>query len=231
MSSETSHKATAESPWANLKYDGPAGIAVFLVALPLCLGIALASGAPLFAGVLAGIVGGLVVGVLSGSQLSVSGPAAGLAVIVFGGIQDIGSYRGFLLAVVLSGVIQLVLGLLRFGVIADYVPNSVIKGMLAGIGSRTRSQVWRVATGDGSSARRPLPFGRIAGSPRSAWTSPRSTIGPTILLPPAVARPRSLNRWGERFQPLNPPSHAVLRLLSLSTRSLTVGFVSLRCQS
>ena len=134
MSSETSHKATAESSWANLKYDGPAGIAVFLVALPLCLGIALASGAPLFAGVLAGIVGGLVVGVLSGSQLSVSGPAAGLAVIVFGGIQDIGSYRGFLLAVVLSGVIQLVLGLLRFGVIADYVPNSVIKGMLAGIG-------------------------------------------------------------------------------------------------
>lgn len=134
MSSETSPKATAESPWANLKYDGPAGIAVFLVALPLCLGIALASGAPLLSGVIAGIVGGLVVGALSGSQVSVSGPAAGLAVIVFGGIQDIGSYPGFLVAVALSGVIQFALGLLKFGVIADYVPNSVIKGMLAAIG-------------------------------------------------------------------------------------------------
>jgi len=134
MSIETGQTDTSPSPWENLKQDGPAGIAVFLVALPLCLGIALASGAPLLAGVLAGIVGGLVVGVLSGSQVSVSGPAAGLAVIVFGAIQDIGSYQGFLLAVVLSGIIQVALGLLRFGVIADYVPNSVIKGMLAGIG-------------------------------------------------------------------------------------------------
>lgn len=116
------------------KRDGPAGTVVFLVALPLCLGIALASGAPLFAGVIAGAVGGIIVSVLSGSQLSVSGPAAGLAVIVAAAIQDLGSYQTFLCAVVLAGVIQFMLGVVRMGVIADYVPNSVIKGMLAAIG-------------------------------------------------------------------------------------------------
>ena len=94
----------------NLKYDAPASIVVFLVAVPLCLGIALASGAPLFSGIIAGIVGGIVVGILSGSQLGVSGPAAGLAVIVLHAIQDLGGYEIFLLAVVIGGVIQLVLG-------------------------------------------------------------------------------------------------------------------------
>lgn len=118
----------------SFKYDVSAGVVVWLVALPLCLGIALGSGAPMFAGVIAGIVGGVVVGILSSSQVSVSGPAAGLAVIVMVAIQDIGSYRGFLVAVVLSGALQLVFGVLKFGQIADYVPNSVIKGMLAGIG-------------------------------------------------------------------------------------------------
>lgn len=117
-----------------LKYDGPAGIVVFLVALPLCLGIALGSGAPMFAGVIAGIVGGILVGLLSGSHVSVSGPAAGLAVIVLTGIQGLGSYQKFLAAVVLCGMLQLAFGVLRLGGIADYVPNSVIKGMLAGIG-------------------------------------------------------------------------------------------------
>jgi MFS superfamily sulfate permease-like transporter len=117
-----------------LKYDGPAGTVVFLVALPLCLGIALGSGVSLFGGMIAGIVGGIVVGLLSGSHVSVSGPAAGLAVIVLNAIPGIGSYEGFLVAVVLSGLLQLIFGLLRFGVVADYVPNSVIKGMLAGIG-------------------------------------------------------------------------------------------------
>lgn len=107
---------------------------MFLVALPLCLGIALGSGASLFSGVIAGIVGGLVVSVFSGSQVSVSGPAAGLAVIVLTAIHEIGSYQGFLVAVVLSGLLQLTFAVLRLGVIADYVPNSVIKGMLAGIG-------------------------------------------------------------------------------------------------
>src|SRR6476646_8017849 len=117
-----------------LKHDGPAGTVVFLVALPLCLGIALGSGAPMFAGVIAGIVGGMLVTLLSGSEVSVSGPAAGLAVIVMTAIQAIGSYQGFLVAVVLSGLLQLLFGLLKFGAIVDYVPNSVIKGMLAGIG-------------------------------------------------------------------------------------------------
>ena len=117
-----------------LRHDGPAGLVVFLVALPLCLGIALASGAPLFAGIIAGVVGGVVVSIASGSNVSVSGPAAGLAVIVATAIQSLGSYKVFLLALVLAGLMQLILGALRLGVIGDYVPNSVIKGMLAGIG-------------------------------------------------------------------------------------------------
>ena len=114
--------------------DIPAGIVVFLVALPLCLGIALASGAPLFSGVIAGVVAGLVVSLLSGSELSVSGPAAGLAVIVATSIESLGGFEVFTVAVVLSGFIQLGLGAVRAGVIGDYVPNSVIKGMLAAIG-------------------------------------------------------------------------------------------------
>ena len=118
----------------NLKSDIPASIVVFLVAVPLCLGIALASGAPLFSGIIAGIVGGIVVGSLSGSQLGVSGPAAGLAVIVLTAINDLGAFEIFLLAVFLGGVIQLILGFLRAGVIGYYFPNSVITGMLSGIG-------------------------------------------------------------------------------------------------
>ncbi len=109
-------------------------IVVLLVAIPLCLGIALASGAPLFAGIVAGVVGGIVVGSLSGSSLSVSGPAAGLTVIVSLGIINLVSYETFLLAVVLAGVFQLILGYLKAGALGDYVPNSVIKGMLAAIG-------------------------------------------------------------------------------------------------
>lgn len=114
--------------------DVPAGIVVFLVALPLCLGIALASGAPLFSGLIAGIVAGLVVTLFSGSELSVSGPAAGLAVIVASAITDLGGFPVFTVAVVLAGLIQIAFGLLRAGVIGDYVPNSVIRGMLAAIG-------------------------------------------------------------------------------------------------
>lgn len=118
----------------NLKFDLPAGLVVFLVALPLCLGIALASGAPLFSGVISGIIGGVVISLLSGSEVSVSGPAAGLAVIVATSIQNLGSFRIFLLAVFLSGVFQFLLGIFRAGVIGNYVPNCVIKGMLAAIG-------------------------------------------------------------------------------------------------
>jgi MFS superfamily sulfate permease-like transporter len=117
-----------------LKQDLPASIVVFFVALPLCLGIALASGAPLFSGVIAGIVGGIIVGALSGSQVGVSGPAAGLAAIVLTAIGTLGGYQNFLLAVVLGGAIQLLFGILKAGVIGYYFPSSVIKGMLSGIG-------------------------------------------------------------------------------------------------
>jgi MFS superfamily sulfate permease-like transporter len=118
----------------NLKNDLPASIVVFFVALPLCLGIALASGAPLFSGVIAGIIGGVIVGSLSGSKLGVSGPAAGLAAIVLTAIGTLGGYENFLVAVVLAGIIQLIFGFLKAGVIGYYFPSSVIKGMLTGIG-------------------------------------------------------------------------------------------------
>lgn len=123
-----------KSLFQNLKYDVSASIVVFFVALPLCLGIALASGAPLFAGIIAGIIGGIVVGFLSGSPLGVSGPAAGLAVLVLGYISLLGSWEAFILAVVVCGIIQLICGYLKLGTIAYYFPSSVIKGMLAGIG-------------------------------------------------------------------------------------------------
>ena len=118
----------------DLKSDLPASIVVFFVAVPLCLGIALASGAPLFAGIIAGIVGGIVVGMASGSSLGVSGPAAGLAVIVFTSIATLGSWPVFLMAVVLAGIFQLLLGFAKAGFIAYFFPSSVIKGMLTGIG-------------------------------------------------------------------------------------------------
>lgn len=117
-----------------LKYDLPAGISVFLVALPLCLGIALASDAPLYSGLLSGIIGGIVVSFISGSQLSVSGPAAGLTTIVIVTIASLGDFRLFLLSVVIAGLFQLLLGIFKLGTLAYYFPSSVIKGMLAAIG-------------------------------------------------------------------------------------------------
>jgi len=117
----------------NLKNDIPASIVVFFVALPLCLGIALASGAPLFSGLIAGIIGGILVGSLSGSAIGVSGPAAGLAAIVFTAIGSLG-FENFLVAVVLAGVIQILFGVFKAGVIGYFFPSSVIKGMLTGIG-------------------------------------------------------------------------------------------------
>ncbi len=124
----------AQYYFRHVKDDFPAGIVVFLVALPLCLGIALASGAPLFSGLIAGLVGGLIVSWLSGSQLSVSGPAAGLTVIVFNAIETLGSFQGLLVAGVLAGIMQLTLGFLRAGIIGAFFPSAVIKGMLAAIG-------------------------------------------------------------------------------------------------
>lgn len=117
-----------------LRHDLPAGLSVFLVALPLCLGIAMASGAPLYAGLLAGIIGGMLTALLSGSQLAVSGPAAGLTTITAATIISLGDYRLFLLAVIIAGLFQLLLGIMKLGGIANYFPSSVIKGMLAAIG-------------------------------------------------------------------------------------------------
>ncbi len=127
-------KSKKQGIFVRLKQDLPASIVVFFVAVPLCLGIALASGAPLFSGLIAGIVGGIVVGALSNSPLGVSGPAAGLAVIVLVAIESLGAFEIFLVAVVLAGVFQIIMGLLKGGVIGYYFPSSVIKGMLIGIG-------------------------------------------------------------------------------------------------
>jgi len=118
----------------NVFADIKAGLVVFLVALPLCLGIAMASNVPLFSGIIAGFVGGILVTVFSGSKFSISGPAAGLTAIVLASISQLGSYEAFLAAVVFAGVFQLILGILKAGAIANYIPNAVIKGMLAGIG-------------------------------------------------------------------------------------------------
>jgi MFS superfamily sulfate permease-like transporter len=117
-----------------VKHDIPSSVVVFFVAIPLCLGIALASGAPLFSGLIAGIIGGIVVGSISGSSLGVSGPAAGLAVIVLNAIDSLGAYDVFLLAVVIAGLIQVILGIAKAGIIGYFFPSSVIKGMLTGIG-------------------------------------------------------------------------------------------------
>lgn len=116
------------------KTDIQAGVVVFLVALPLCLGIALASGAPLFAGIISGVIGGIVVGMLSSSQLSVTGPAAGLTAIVLAAISSLGNYETFLMAVVLAGVLQMLLGFAKAGTISNYFPSNVIEGMLTAIG-------------------------------------------------------------------------------------------------
>jgi MFS superfamily sulfate permease-like transporter len=130
-----------------LRYDLPAGLSVFLVALPLCLGIALASGVPLYAGIVSGIIGGLVVSLISGSPLSVSGPAAGLTTVVAVAIVTLGDFKTFLLALILAGLFQIILGVLKLGVIANYFPSSVIKGMLAAIGIMLMAKQVPVALG------------------------------------------------------------------------------------
>lgn len=118
----------------SLNADIPSSVVVFLIALPLCLGIALGSNAPLFSGLIAGIIGGIVIGFLSGSQLSVSGPAAGLTAIVVASIGKLQVFEAFLVAVVLAGIFQFILGMIKAGILGDYIPGSVIKGMLAAIG-------------------------------------------------------------------------------------------------
>ncbi|MES2872117.1 MAG: SulP family inorganic anion transporter [Bacteroidota bacterium] len=120
--------------FSKIKSDLPASLVVFLVALPLCLGVALASGAPLLSGIISGIIGGVVVGILSESHTSVSGPAAGLAAVVLSAITQLQSFEIFLLAVVLAGVFQLIMGIFKTGFVANYIPSNVIKGLLAAIG-------------------------------------------------------------------------------------------------
>lgn len=127
-------KSSETNIFSNVSGDLAAGLVVFFVALPLCLGIALASGAPLFSGIVAGIVGGIVVGAFSRSQLSVTGPAAGLAAIVLAGITDLGAFNIFLCAVIIAGAIQILLGFAKAGSVANYLPSNVIEGLLAGIG-------------------------------------------------------------------------------------------------
>lgn len=122
------------SQMQSLRKDFTASIVVFLVAIPLCLGIALASGAPAFAGILTGIIGGIVVGALSDSKVSVSGPAAGMIAVVLAAIAALGSYQAFLLAVLLAGILQIIIGAFRAGFIADYIPSNVITGLIAAIG-------------------------------------------------------------------------------------------------
>jgi len=122
------------NPFKNFKFDIPASIVVFLVAMPLSLGIAMASGAPLFSGLISGVIGGVIVGSLSGSALGVSGPAAGLAIIVLTAIADLGGFEILLVSIILAGIIQVVMGYLKAGIIGYYFPTSVIEGMLAGIG-------------------------------------------------------------------------------------------------
>lgn len=118
----------------HLPSDLSAGLVVFLIALPLCLGISLASGAPLFSGIIAGIVGGIVIGFTSNSSINVSGPAASVALVVFMGIQSLGSFEGILVATIIAGVIQIILGYVKAGTIAYFFPNAMIKGILASIG-------------------------------------------------------------------------------------------------
>jgi MFS superfamily sulfate permease-like transporter len=118
----------------HFKTDLSAGLVVFLIALPLCLGISLASGAPLFSGIISGIIGGIVVGFVSGSNINVSGPAASVALVVYTAIQTMGSYEAVLVAVILAGVFQIILGFLKAGTVAYFFPNAMIKGILASIG-------------------------------------------------------------------------------------------------
>lgn len=125
---------TLQNARKNIVYDFPSGLVVFLVALPLCLGIALASDAPLLSGLLTGMIAGIVVSLLSGSALSVSGPAAGLTVIVASAISELGSFEALLAATFVAGILQIAMGLLRLGSLATFFPNAVIQGMLAAIG-------------------------------------------------------------------------------------------------
>jgi MFS superfamily sulfate permease-like transporter len=185
-----------KSVFRNLKSDFSSSIVVFLIAVPLCLGIALASGAPFFSGLIAGIVGGIVIGSLSNSSLSVSGPAAGLTAIVLAGITKLGSFEVFLVAVFLAGVIQLLLGFLKAGSIANYFPGSVIKGMLTAIGIIIILKQLPYAVG--YSAREFTDSTSGQAGPRNAFSFIQDIhIGVTIITTISLAM---LILWEKRFK-------------------------------
>jgi len=127
-------RATHFYSFSYLKFDFISALVVFLVAMPLCIGEALASGTPILSGILSGIIGGIVVGLLSGSQVSVSGPAAGMSAVVVAGIAQLGDFNVFLLALVMAGILQMLMGFLRAGFIAEYIPSNVVQGLLSAIG-------------------------------------------------------------------------------------------------
>jgi MFS superfamily sulfate permease-like transporter len=156
--------------------DWKSGISVFLVALPLCLGIALASGAPLFSGLISGIIGGIIIGIFSGSEVSVSGPAAGLTIIVATAIKDLGSYQGFLVAVILAGILQLIFGYLKGGRLSAFFPDSVIKGMLVAIGLVIILKQIPHALGDDSDYEGEFEFEQVADGQNSVTELIRSFV-------------------------------------------------------
>jgi len=190
---------SALAPAATWRADGAAGLVVFLVALPLCLGISLASGAPLLSGVVTGVVGGVLVSRLSGSQLMVSGPAAGLTAIVLAAIAELGSFSAFLVAVVIAGLLQLGLGLLRAGIIGSFFPSSVIRGMLAGIGLILVIKQLPYALGLPGGSWTPEPGLGGAGGPLAEIGSRFSAIAPSAALI-ALASLAILFGW-ERWMP------------------------------
>lgn len=172
----------------NIKHDLPASVVLFFVALPLCLGIALASGAPLFSGIIAGIVGGIVVGSFSGSQIGASGPAAGLTAIVLSAIATLGNWETFLLATVMAGLIQLLIGFIGGGIIAYYFPSSVIKGMLAGIGIIIIMKQIMYALGCDTNLEGDLTFQQVQQQyPLVGWLSFLCSVNPGAVLITAVS--------------------------------------------
>lgn len=188
--------------------DIPAALVVFLVALPLCLGVALASNAPLFSGIIAGAVGGIVIGSLSGSSLSVSGPAAGLTAIVAVAIGKLPAFEAFALAVVIAGILQLIFGSLKAGILGDYVPNSVIRGMLAAIGIiLIIKQLPHLGGFKHAFSPAALLIGGISIGILVLWDLPffknrklfRYMPGPLIVVAAGVAMSYGLQQWAEPF--------------------------------
>lgn len=190
---------------ASARTDVPASIVVFLVALPLCLGIALASGAPLFAGLIAGIVGGLVVGSVSKSPLSVSGPAAGLTVIVLAAIESLPSFQVFTLAVMLAGILQIAFSFTRAGVLAEFVPSSVVTGMLAAIGLILILKQIPHAVGYDGDFEGSFEFASAGGGNTFSdlWTSITTGIAPGAVIIAGVSL--AFLFWWDAAKPKNGP--------------------------